>query len=104
MFDPFQQPGNPGGQQNQFGGPLADIEQQVSGVLNSADTNHLYIPAGPGGIIQLPRPQGGYPVYTGSHRPGERLTPGDVGVLFLGLTVLAGVVAAIAGVALLFIK
>jgi hypothetical protein len=95
-------------------GPLGDLQNQVAGVLNAADQNHIYVPTGPGNpIITLPRPQIGYrsagyrppavPVYTGSHRSAERLTLGDVGVLLLGLTVVAGVVAAIAGVALLLI-
>jgi hypothetical protein len=109
--DPFQ------GQQASCSagpGPLGDIQNHVASVLNAADQNHVYVPTGPGNpIITLPRPETGYraagykqaaPLHNRQHRSAERLTLGDVGVLLLGLTVVAGVVAAIAGVALLLIK
>ena len=62
-------------------GPLGDLQNQVAGVLNGADQNHVYIPTGPGNpIITLPRPRAQAahrpvaPLYTGRHRPGERDT------------------------------
>jgi hypothetical protein len=99
-------------------GPMGDIQNQVASVLNGNGTgSRLYIPLGPGQpVAQIPNPalfqpyrltaqyRPAAPVYSGQHRSAVRLTLGDVGVLLLGLTVVAGVVAAIAGVALLFIK
>jgi hypothetical protein len=82
--DPFG-----GQQQEQFGGPLGDIEQQVSGVLNSADQHRIYIPAGPGGIITVPRPRalGGYrtasPVSPGGPRTQSTGSRGWTAVVFL---------------------
>jgi hypothetical protein len=38
-------------------GPLGNLPNQVAGVLNSADQNHLRIPIGQDGIVTLPRPE-----------------------------------------------
>jgi hypothetical protein len=106
-----------GNQQSE--GPLGDIEQQISGVLNSSDDHHIYLPAGPGGIISLPRPQdprynrpparddrgvAGPSLFTGPARPRERLTVSDIAVLVAGLVILLAVVAVIAAVAVTVIK
>jgi hypothetical protein len=90
-------------------GPLGDLQNQVASVLNSADQNHVYVPTGPGNpIITLPRPQVGYrataPYYSGQHRPVERLTLSDVGILLLGLAIVAGVAGAIAAIALVLVR
>jgi hypothetical protein len=114
--DPYQ--GQPTPWDASGGGPLQNLQGEVASVLNGNGTgSRLYIPLGPGQpVAQIPnpalfqpyRPTAQYrpaaPLYTGQHRSAVRLTLGDVGVLFLGLTVVAAVVAAIADVALLFIK
>jgi hypothetical protein len=114
MFDPFsQQPGNSvWGQEFQASqsGPLGDLEGSVAGVLNSSDANHLYIPAGPGGIIQLPRPQSpmgyqavGYQAPPRQPGTGPGLTAGEAGLLLLGLLAVCALAGAVAAVAMLFI-
>jgi hypothetical protein len=71
--DLFGQAGIPGGQP----GPLGNLEDAVAGTLNSADQNHLYLPAGPGGIITVPRPQ--YPgrYRAAGYRPAAPMPPGQ---------------------------
>jgi hypothetical protein len=98
MFGPG---GNPfeGQQQEQFGGPLAGLDDQVVSVLNAADQRHVYIPGNQfGPVITLPRPQAGYqaagyrpaaPPYTGQHRSGERLTGPSGLIVVIILLVLA---------------
>jgi hypothetical protein len=83
--DPFQ------GQQGPWSagpGPLGDLQNQVAGILNNADQNHIYIPTGAGEptiIIPRPRPRQGYrpagPVGSGPLQ--GPLTRGDVGVLLV---------------------
>lgn len=47
--DPFQQ-------QEQFGGPLAGVQDSIASVLNAADQNHVYIPTGQvNPIVAVPR-------------------------------------------------
>lgn len=37
------------------GGPLGGIQDQVAGVLNSADSHHIYLPGPGGALLQYPR-------------------------------------------------
>jgi hypothetical protein len=65
-------PGSPGVPQ----GPLADLQNQVAGVLNGADSHHVYLPGPDGSMLTYPR--GRQPSVAGAMLKGALLGVGSV--------------------------
>jgi hypothetical protein len=79
VFNFFDQPGNPGGQEAaQGGGPLANLQGDVARTLTGNGMgNYVYLPGGPGGpVIQVPNPaRWGYPNQYQAAPPVSRRAP-----------------------------